>query len=48
VQAADDEGIDDSAIVATVRFGRPVSKDIDQYGTRQVGINFERTLSDWR
>ena len=46
--AADEERITDREVLAAVRLGKPVSKDIDPYGPRKVGINFERTLRDNR
>ncbi len=47
-QAADEERISEREVVAVVRLGKPISKDVDLYGPRKVGINFERTLSDRR
>lgn len=46
--AAADEHIEEKEIIKTVRFGRAASKDVDLYGSRQVGINFERTVRDGR
>lgn len=45
-QAADDERVNESQVIAAVRFGQPKSKDIDPHGPRQVGINFERRIRD--
>ncbi len=43
--AAGDESIAIEAIVDVVRYGKPASKDVDAYGSRQVGINFEGKIS---
>ena len=46
--AADDDQISEREVVAAVRYGRTTSKDIDPFGHRQIGINFERALRDRR
>jgi hypothetical protein len=47
-RAADRHAIQERDVLGAVRLGNPASKDIDLYGPRQVGINFERTLRDGR
>lgn len=43
--AATDDGLTEEDVMSAIRSGRAASKDIDPNGQRQVGINFERTVS---
>ncbi len=46
--AADDESILQDEVWSVVGSGEPVSKDLDPYGSRQIGINFEGPTRDGR
>jgi hypothetical protein len=48
ISAADDERIPQEDAWRVVRLGRAVSKDLDSDGPRQIGINFQGTISDGR
>jgi hypothetical protein len=47
-EAADDDGLTEGEVMSAIRTGKAVSKDLNSDGGRQVGINFERTISGRR